>query len=67
MKKAIKIISAAFFLIGFAMVLCEVSTDDYFLMELHQEHNMNYVLLIAGVLMWIPMTIIAIKEGKNDT
>ena len=62
-----KVIACIAFLIGLALVICEVSTDDFYVMQLHQEHTLNWLQIMIEILMCIPLPVLLNKEGKHDT
>ena len=59
-----KVIACIAFLIGLALVICEVSTDDFYVMQLHQDHTLNWLQIVIGILMCIPFPVVVNKEDK---
>lgn len=63
--KYIKVIATVAFFIGLILVFCAVGTDDFYEMELHQPHTLNYTQIIIGLLLCIPFPVILNKEEKQ--
>lgn len=64
MKKVIAVIAC---LIGFGLIICAAGTDDYYVMHLHQEHSLNWLQEVIGILMCIPLPVILNKEGEHGS
>lgn len=48
-------------IIGLILVFGAIGTDDFYLMELHQAHDLEYVKIIIGVLMCLPVILHNVK------
>lgn len=57
--KALKIIAALSFMIGFMLVAGAIGTDDFYTMELHQQHALQLTHVIIGLLMCLPVVLIS--------
>lgn len=60
--KRIKVLTGILFVIGLFLILGEAGRSDM-LMELHQEYHMNYLKIIFGILMMLPLPHVLNKEG----
>ena len=43
------------FVIGLILIIGAIGTDDFYLMELHQAHDLEYGKIIIGCTMCLPM------------
>ena len=63
--KALKILTVILFMAGLLLIVGAIGEDDFFLMELHQEHTLNWIQIIVGFLMEIPFVFMANCEDKK--
>ena len=55
--KRIKTIAAIAFMIGFVLILSEAGADDL-MTELHQEHAVNTLKMLFGLLLCLPLPLV---------
>lgn len=47
-------LAAVLFVIGMILIIGAFGTDDFYLKELHQAHQLNYSLIIYGFILCLP-------------
>lgn len=52
--KIINALAALLCLVGMVIVIGAFGTDDFYLKELHQAHQLNYSLIIYGFILCLP-------------
>lgn len=65
MNKFIKVLAVIFWLIGLTLILLTVGTDDYYVMQLHQEPSDSWLIIILGCILCIPLPIVLNRKEKK--
>lgn len=64
--KALKIFTAIIFIIGMMLIITEAGMDDLMVMELHQDHDLNFIKLCFGILMMLPLPYaLSMERNRN--
>lgn len=53
-RKIINVFMALMCLAGMVMIIGTFGTDDFYLKELHQMHQLNYSMIIYGFILCVP-------------
>lgn len=61
--KAIKIIAGIAFALGLFLILGAAGASDMAI-KMHQAHQVNWLQLIGGVLLMLPLPILNMKKGN---
>lgn len=61
--KVLKVLSGIIFAVGLFMIIGEVGTDDFYTMELHMEHSINWVRIMLGFMLLLPAAVIGVREN----
>ena len=56
--KKIKALAMIAFLVGIILIFGAVGTDDFYVMEMHQAHTLDWKLLIIGFLLCVPFPVV---------
>lgn len=56
--KHIKTLAIIAFLVGIILIFGAVGTDDFYVMELHQDHVLNWWQVVTGALLCVPLPLI---------